>query len=237
MAVFHCKCCGAELPLKPMQSTVCCYSCGISFTVPATQDAETLRLLDTAWQLYRKDQIRPASGIFSTVINQSPQEPEAHWGALMCRFGIFYEPDGIACRKAVQTSILDDPALRAVMDHADPEARNAYMKDAFLAEELRKLSLQAAYPSPEAGFPMPDPPPETTETAPEAPPRKGPSTVAALHNIFLICLISAVAIMISLSLLDQAGLLVNMGILFTVGYPILGVLLVAALILRFSNKK
>lgn len=150
MAVFKCKMCGGSLVLEPGQLIVECEYCGSRQTVPAGDDEKKLRLFDRAGKLLRNCEFDKAAGVFETIVSEYPEEAEAYWGLLLCRYGIEYVDDPAdgkkipTCHRSSFVSILDDRDFDLVMENADPAARRVYREEAKVIENLRRQIIEVS---------------------------------------------------------------------------------------------
>ena len=90
MPIIKCKMCGGDLNLVD-DSTVCeCEYCGTKQTVPKVDDEKKLKLFARAGKLLRGCEFDKASGVFESIISDFPEEAEAYWGLILCKYGIEY---------------------------------------------------------------------------------------------------------------------------------------------------
>lgn len=73
---------------------------------------------------------------YQGILSTFPDEPEAHWGITLCRYGIEYVDDPVTHSKkptihrVSYNRILDDSDYLAAMDYADVVAREVYQEQA-----------------------------------------------------------------------------------------------------------
>ena len=114
MAFIKCKMCGGDLHITE-GSTVCeCEYCGSKQTIPTADNEKKMTLFTRANRLLRNCEFDKASGVFETIVAEFPEEAEAYWGLVLCRYGIEYVDDPATgkkiptCHRSSFDSVLDD---------------------------------------------------------------------------------------------------------------------------------
>lgn len=150
MAIIKCKMCGGDLEIHE-GSTVCeCEYCGTKQTVPSTDNEKKLTLFGRAGRLLRACEFDKAAGVFETIVADFPQEAEAYWGLVLCKYGIEYVDDPATgkkiptCHRSSFDSVLDDPNFEQACENTDAVARRVYRDEARQIEELRQAILQVS---------------------------------------------------------------------------------------------
>ena len=150
MAMIKCKMCGGELRLIE-GSTVCeCEYCGTKQTVPSMDNEKKLTLFSWAGRLLRGCEFDKAAGVFETIVADFPEEAEAYWGLVLCKYGIEYVDDPATgkkiptCHRSSFESVLDDPNYEQACENTDALARRVYRDEARQIEELRQAILQVS---------------------------------------------------------------------------------------------
>ena len=143
MAILRCKMCGGNLDVQE-GITVCeCEYCGSTQTVPSVDDEKKITLFTRANRLRSACEFDKASGVYETIVSDFPEEAEAYWGLLLCKFGIEYVDDPITgkkvptCHRSSFDSIMDDQDFEMVMECSDSISRAVYREEAKIIEELR----------------------------------------------------------------------------------------------------
>ena len=99
MAIIKCKMCGGDLQVIE-DSTVCeCEYCGTKQTVPTLDNEKKHTLFNRASRLLRNSEFDKAYGVFENIVSEFPEEAEAYWGLLLCRYGIEYVDDPATGKK------------------------------------------------------------------------------------------------------------------------------------------
>ena len=114
MAIFKCKMCGGDLNVT-QGTTICeCEFCGTTQTIPSADDERKTNLFNRANHLRRNNEFDRAIGVYESIIADFPNEAEAYWGLLLCKFGIEYVDDPLTgrkiatCHRTSYDSILND---------------------------------------------------------------------------------------------------------------------------------
>lgn len=143
MAVFKCKMCGGTLEVQEGMTVCECEYCGSVQTVPQLDDEKKINLFTRANRLRSACEFDKASGVYETIVADFPEEAEAYWGLLLCKFGIEYVDDPKTgkkiptCHRSSFDSIMDDQDFEMVMEYSDPTSRAVYQDEAKKIEELR----------------------------------------------------------------------------------------------------
>lgn len=144
MAIIKCKMCGGDLNLIESASTAECEFCGCIQTIPKVDNEKKMTLFARANRLRAACEFDKAAGIYEAIVADFPEEAEAYWGLVLCKYGIEYVDD-LATGKKIPTchrssfdSVLDDENFEQAQENADEVARKVYRDEAKQLEELRK---------------------------------------------------------------------------------------------------
>ena len=150
MPIIKCKMCGGDLRLEE-GSTVCeCEYCGTRQTVPSADNEKKLTLFSRARRLLRSCEFDKAAGVFETIVADFPDEAEAYWGLVLCKYGIVYVDDPATgkkiptCHRSSFDSVLDDPNFEQACENTDAVARRVYRDEARQIEDLRKRIIEVS---------------------------------------------------------------------------------------------
>lgn len=148
MAQFKCKMCGGQIEIDSSQATYTCEYCGTLQTVPKVIDNNRLLALHNRANAFRlKNEFDKALTTYETIVSESPEDAEAHWGIVLCRYGIEYVDDIKTgkkiptCHRTQAKSIFDDVDYLAAIDNADVIAADLYKKEAEVINNLQKQIL------------------------------------------------------------------------------------------------
>ena len=150
MAIIKCKMCGGDLRIEE-GTTVCeCEYCGTRQTVPSADNEKKLTLFSRAGRLLRSCEFDKAAGVFESIVADFPEEAEAYWGLVLCKYGIEYVDDPATgkkvptCHRSSFESVLDDPNFEQACENTDAVARRVYRDEARQIEDLRQAILQVS---------------------------------------------------------------------------------------------
>ena len=144
MAVYKCKMCGGDLNVVENSTTAECEYCGSLQTVPTVDNEKKVALFTRANRLRLACEFDKASGVFESIIAEFPEEAEAYWGLVLCKYGIEYVDDPATakkiptCHRSSFDSVMDDNNFDLAMENADAVARKVYLTEAKAFEEIRK---------------------------------------------------------------------------------------------------
>ena len=150
MAVIKCKMCGGDLPVVEGQSVVECEWCGSKQTIPNQDNEKKLTLFARANRLRAFCEFDKAAGIYESIVADCPQEAEAYWGLVLCKYGIEYVDDPgtgkkiPTCHRSSFESVLEDSDFEQAMENADAVARKVYREEAKQIEQLRKGIIEVS---------------------------------------------------------------------------------------------
>lgn len=149
MAIIKCKMCGGDLNISDESVAVCEY-CGTQQTVPGADNEKKLTLFGRANRLRLSNEFDKAAGIYESIVAEFPEEAEAYWGLVLCRYGIEYVDDPATgkkvptCHRSSFESVLEDGDFEQACENADAVARKVYREEAKAIEELRKSILEVS---------------------------------------------------------------------------------------------
>lgn len=142
--------CGGNLDVHDNSTITECEYCGSRQTVPTVDNEKKMTLFQRANRLRIACEFDKASSIYENIVAEFPQEPEAYWGLLLCKYGIEYVDD-IANAKKVPTchrsdfeSVMNDINLELALEYADMPLRKLYREEAKSIKELRKNIIEVS---------------------------------------------------------------------------------------------
>ena len=150
MAVIKCKMCGGDLVIEPGTTVAECEYCGSRQTVPNQDNEKKLTLFARANRLRSACEFDKAAGVYESIVAEFPQEAEAYWGLVLCKYGIEYVDDPATgkkiptCHRSSFESVLDDSNFDQALENADVVARKVYREEAKQIEELRKGIIEVS---------------------------------------------------------------------------------------------
>ena len=147
MTVFKCKMCGGSIDVVNNESVVECEYCGTKQTLPTAQDENLQALFNRANQLRMKSEFDRAETLYEKIIQNKPNEPEAHWGLILCKFGIEYVEDPKTfkriptCHRTSFDSITADDDYKEALKYSDSIQRALYKNEAKEIDRIQKEIL------------------------------------------------------------------------------------------------
>lgn len=142
MAIYKCKMCGGSLEINNESSVATCEYCGSVQTLPKKNDEVITNLFNRANNLRIKCEFDKAAEVYEKILNEDNNEAEAHWGLVLCKYGIEYVEDPKTykriptCHRTQYESILTDVDYLAALANADAVSQKVYKAQ---AEEISNL--------------------------------------------------------------------------------------------------
>ena len=142
MATFKCKMCGGDLDPKEGEAVVTCPFCGTKQTIASNDSEKKTNLFNRANALRLRNEFDKALLAYQAILAEFPDEAEAYWGIVLCRYGIEYVDDPATKKKkptmhrASFESIVQDVDYKNALAKADVVARQEYQVE---AEEIAAI--------------------------------------------------------------------------------------------------
>ncbi len=151
MAVLKCKMCGGTLEINEDMSVCECEYCGTQQTVTTSKDENMQALFNRANILRMKSEFDKAEQLYEKLVQSDPDDAEAHWGLILCKYGIEYVEDPATfkriptCHRTSFDSIIADEDYKGALRCADMIQRGVYEREAKEIDRLQKeiLALSA----------------------------------------------------------------------------------------------
>ena len=150
MAIIKCKMCGGDLVIEQGSTVAECEYCGTMQTVPNVDDEKKVTLFVRANRLRANNEFDKASGVYEAIVADFPEEAEAYWGLVLCKYGIEYVDDPATakkiptCHRSSFDSVMDDNNFELTLEYADVVARKVYREEAKQIEEIRKGIIEVS---------------------------------------------------------------------------------------------
>ena len=150
MAIIKCKMCGGYLNVAGDSQIAVCEYCGTQQTVPKQDNEKKLTLFARANRLRFACEFDKAAGVYESIVAEFPEEPEAYWGLVLCKYGIEYVDDPATgkkvptCHRSSFDSVLEDANFELVMEYSDVVTRKLYREEAKAIEELRRGIIEVS---------------------------------------------------------------------------------------------
>lgn len=144
MATLKCKMCGGDLNVKEGLSVIECEYCGTSQTVTTNQDENLQGLYNRANLLRMKSEFDKAEAIYEKILQVQETEAEAHWGIVLCQYGIEYVEDPKTfkrvptCHRTSYEAVVVNEEYKLAVAYADAIQKNIYEQEAKTIDEIQK---------------------------------------------------------------------------------------------------
>ena len=151
MSIFKCKMCGGSLEVQKGQTICECEYCGTRQTVSTTDDEIVTNLYNRANNLRIKSEFDKAQEIYEKIVAKKPNEAEAYWGIVLCKYGIEYVEDPNTykrvptCHRTQLESVLTDVDYLSAMENADSNQKLIYEQEAKEIDKLQKDILSIVH--------------------------------------------------------------------------------------------
>ncbi len=145
---MKCPCCGAELKFGADGITLSCEYCNHIEYWKEEKTEKVISELDRANALRRANRFSDAIMEYRLIIEQNPDDAEAHWGLVISLYGIDFVKDPRTnrytptCHRAVRESILENEDYLKAIECASEVQRAEYIKEATEIDRLQKEILK-----------------------------------------------------------------------------------------------
>lgn len=146
--VFKCKMCGGDIEIIEGSNIGKCLYCKSTMTLPSVDNEKLLNLYNRANNLRLSNEFDKAYGVYETILEIDENQLEAHWGLILCRYGVEYVDDPktkkkmITCHRTKYESVLTDPDYKIIISKAYGEALNIYKEEAKTISNIQKKALE-----------------------------------------------------------------------------------------------
>jgi tetratricopeptide (TPR) repeat protein len=147
--------CGGEIIPEGNASYGTCDSCGGTMTLPRIQDERKTNLFNRANHFRKQNDFDKALSAYESILNEDNTDAEAHWGAMLSRFGIEYVEDPLThmpkptCHRVQHDSVLADADYLAALEYApDSHVRDLYETQAKEISDIQKHILDISAKEP-----------------------------------------------------------------------------------------
>ncbi len=149
MAVIECSRCGGQLDVNSNMSIGTCKFCGSIITIPREAEKKS-NLYNRANYLRRANEFDKAEEMYEDILKEDNCDAEAHWGLLMCRYGIEYveDPDSgeriPTCHRTERDSVFTQPSYLAAMEYGTEQQKEIYRDQAERIDVIQQKILKIA---------------------------------------------------------------------------------------------
>ncbi len=148
--LLNCKFCGGDLDITEGAAIAECKYCRTKQTLPKAEDDSLRNLFNRANALRRRCEFDKAEAVYEKIVETAPNESEAYYGLVLCKYGIEYVDDKSSgkmvptCHRASFDSIIADGDFKSAIEHADYERRTLYEEQAREIDRIQKDILALA---------------------------------------------------------------------------------------------
>ena len=142
--------CGGSLENKEGETVCTCEYCGTKQTLPKTSNNVITNLFNRANNLRIKSEFDKAEQIYEKIVEEDDSEAEAHWGIVLCKYGIEYVTDPQTnkkiptCHRTLFESITTDSDYQAAIDYSDSAQQVIYEQEAKTIDKIQKDIISIA---------------------------------------------------------------------------------------------
>jgi len=143
--------CGGDIQAESGAVFGTCDSCGTTSTLPKANEERVVNLFNRANHFRRLNEFDKALTYYENILTEDSANAEAHWGVVLCRYGIEYVEDPKTrervptCHRVQYESILADADYLATLENApDSYAKGLYEAEAKKISEIQKGILAVA---------------------------------------------------------------------------------------------
>ena len=136
--------CGGDLEITN-NSFICeCQYCGTKQTVPTVNNDKIANLFNRANQLRMVNRFDDAKKVYEDILLEDNCCAEAHWGVILCKYGIEYVDDNKTnkkiptCHRANPASIYTDLDYIETINYSDSDTKLFYESE---AEVINKIQM------------------------------------------------------------------------------------------------
>ena len=147
MAVLKCKMCGGDLEVTADVAFATCKYCGSKQTIPSANDDLIQNLFNRANHLRIKCEFDKAAEVYEKILHTDDSEAEAHWGLVLCKYGIEYVQDPKTgariptCHRTSYDAVAADADYLAAIKYAAPYQADLYEAEAKAIDVIQKNIL------------------------------------------------------------------------------------------------
>ncbi len=150
MAFLKCKICGGDMEISADKTFGTCEYCGSTMTLPKIDDDIRAAAFNRGNHFRRSGEFDKALSVYERIVEEDPNDAEAHWCCALCRFGIEWVEDPATleylptCHRVSFSPFVEDVDCKAAVELSEGLTKRQYMKDAARIAEVQKGILAAS---------------------------------------------------------------------------------------------
>jgi len=144
MTIIKCKICGGDMTITADKTVGICDYCGSTMTLPKINDDVIAAMFNRGNHFRMSGEFDKALSVYERIVDENPNDAEAHWCCALCRFGIEWVEDPLTteflptCHRASFDSFLEDIDYLAALENSDGITHRQYQKDAQKIAEVQR---------------------------------------------------------------------------------------------------
>ena len=144
MAILKCKICGGDMSVSADKTFGTCEYCGSTMTLPKIDDEQRADAFNRGNHFRRIGEFDKALSVYERIVEENPNDAEAHWCCALCRFGIEWVEDPVTmeylptCHRASFDIFTNDVDYIAAVELSDGITQKQYKRDAAKISEVQK---------------------------------------------------------------------------------------------------
>ncbi len=141
--VFKCKMCGGDIEQVSEYIGKCLF-CKSTMTLPNLDNERIVNLYNRANDLRLNNDFDKAKEIYENILELDNGQIEAHWGVILCKYGVEYVDDPKTkkkiptCHRTNDESILLEPDFKFIKKESYGDALELYQTEAKTIDEIQK---------------------------------------------------------------------------------------------------
>lgn len=150
MLALKCKMCGGDIVFTGESMVGICDCCGTQITFPKIDTERMTNLFNRANHFRQLGEFDKATATFERILEEDSSLAEAHWGVVLCEYGIVYVEDSDThkrvptCHRVKYDSILTNSNYLLTLQYADPVTKGMYEAEAAYIDMIQKRILQVS---------------------------------------------------------------------------------------------
>ena len=149
MHLIECKQCGGEVPFEEGKQVAVCPFCNSQNTLSKQLEVQG-GLVNRANYLRRNNEFDKAMDIYEDLLKIDNTDYDAHWGTVLCHYGIEYVEDPATmekiptCHRARNESILTNLSYKTALEYAPLDVKEVYEREANQINNIQKRIIKLA---------------------------------------------------------------------------------------------
>lgn len=130
MITVRCRLCGADFTTEEGNKVDRCGFCACMNTIPVVKDEKEADLFYQASKLRGTNYFEKSAAIYESILKNDPDNPEAHFGLVMCAYGVEYAGDAwgrtLVCNRFQEKPVFENEHFKKAVKLSDSEVKDIY---------------------------------------------------------------------------------------------------------------